>query len=313
MKSSAAGDEPRDRFPVMWTMLPEDILRQVRRLQIRARRAVTSRLTGAYHSAFKGAGLTFVDARPYQPGDDVRRIDWNLTARTGQPFLKRFSEDREQTILLVVDLSRSLHFGTGTATKRTVAAELAALIAFTALENHDRIGFLGFTDRIERHVPPGQGVRHILRLLRDILYYEPASPGTDLTLVLDAVGHLVHRRAVLFLMSDFLDTGYDVPLRRLAQQHDLILIRIQDARERSWPPIGLVQFEDAETGEQQLVDTASRGFAESFAQRIAEQDAEFQKRTRTAGVDGITISTSGNHAEELIRFFHLRERRLRHG
>lgn len=294
-------------------MLPEEILRQVRRLQIRTRRAVTSRLAGAYHSAFKGAGLAFEEVRPYQPGDDVRGIDWNVTARTGQPFIKRFVEEREQTILLVTDLSRSLHFGTGAATKQTVAAELAALLAFTAIENHDRIGFIGFTDRIERHIPPGKGNRHALRLLRDILYFEPASTGTNLNHVLDAMGHLVRRRTVLFLLSDFLDTSYEQPLRRIARQHDLILVRIQDVRERSWPRIGLVQFEDAETGEQRLIDTSNRQFQGQFAQRVAERDADFARLAHSAGADTIDVSTSGTHVDELVRFFHLRERRLRHG
>lgn len=294
-------------------MLPDDILRHVRRLQIRARRAVTARLAGAYHSAFKGAGLIFEDVRPYQPGDDVRSIDWNVTARAGTPFIKRFIAEREQTIVLVADLSRSLHFGTGATTKQTVVAELAALIAFTAIENHDRIGFIGFTDRIERHIPPSRGTRHALRMLRDILYGESMSHGTDIPHVLGQVARLVRKRAVMFLISDFLDSGYEDTLQRLAQQHDLILIRVQDARERSWPRVGLVQFEDRETGEQRLIDTSDPAFQEQFPQRIAERDETFRRLAHAAGADLVTVSTTGDHAEELVRFFHLRERRLRHG
>lgn len=294
-------------------MIPSEVLRQVRRLQIRARRAVTSRLAGAYHSAFKGSGLAFEDVREYQPGDDIRSIDWNVTARSGRPFVKRFVEERELTILLATDLSGSQRFGTRSATKQQVTAELAALLAFAAVRNNDRVGLVGFTDRVERFVPPGKGSRHALRVLRDILYFEPQHRGTNLTAVLNSIGHLVRRRAIVFLLSDFLDDGYDDSLRKISQQHDLIAIRIRDRLEDDWPQAGLVTVEDAETGAQRLIDTSDRRFREAFIHQAQERERTVRHLVRSAGADLIEVSTAGDHLDELVRFFRIREKRLRHG
>lgn len=292
-------------------MIPSDLLRQVRRLQLKARRAVQGALGGAYHSAFKGTGLAFEEVREYHPGDDVRRIDWNVTARTGHPFIKRYSEERELTILLAVDLSASLRFGIGARTKRDVAAELASLIAVAAIANGDRVGLVGFTNAIERYVPPKKGVRHSLRLLRDILAFEPAGRGTDLAAALEFLSRVRRRRAVVFLLSDFCDGGFEQAFRRAARRHDLIAVRLSDPREREWPSIGLVRLEDAEIGRQLLVDLANPHARELFAQRADLRRRAFERLAHAAGADAIDADTTGDHAAALIRFLRLRERRRR--
>lgn len=292
-------------------MLPADVLRQVRRLHLRARRAVTTLLGGEYHSAFKGAGLSFEEVREYQPGDDVRGIDWNVTARAGHPFVKRYVEERELTLLLAVDVSASLRFGTGVQTKRAAAAELAALVAFAAAGNNDRVGLLAFTDRVERYVPPGKGTRHILRLLRDVLFFEPERRGTDLGVALDYLNRVQRRRAIVFLLSDFPPGPYEPTFRRAARKHDLIAVRTADPREREWPASGLVQLEDAETGRQLLIDTDDRRFREAYRRRADERAAAFTRLARAARVDVIEAGTDGTHFDALVRFFRLRERRRR--
>jgi uncharacterized protein (DUF58 family) len=293
-------------------MLSVDVIRQVRRLHLRARRLVQTLLGGEYHSAFKGTGLSFEEVREYQPGDDVRTIDWNVTARVGHPFIKRFVEERELTILLVVDASASQKFGTGTLTKKAVAAELAALLALCAVSNNDRVGLIAFTDAVERFDPPNKGPRHVLRLLRDVLAFEPLRKGTNLTAALDYVTKVQRRRAIVFVISDFLGEGYERSFRRAARKHDLIAIRTTDARERTWPGVGLVRLEDAETGQQVLVDGADRRTQTLFAQRVAEQ-AAFERLAQGSQVDVIDVGTDGKHFDALLGFFRKRERQRRHG
>jgi len=307
-------------------MLPADVMRQIRRLQLRAKRAVQTLLGGEYHSAFKGAGLAFEEVREYLPGDDVRGIDWNVTARMGSAFIKRYVEERELTLILAADVSGSQRFGTGAQPKRAVAAELAALIAFAAVGNNDRVGLLAFSDRVERYVPPNKGTRHVLRLLRDILFFEPEHSGTNLTAALDYLNKVHRRRAIVFLLSDFLDApapagpAADPPpaafadaFRRAARKHDLIAVRTSDPREQDWPAAGLVRLEDAETGRQLLIDTGDRRFRAAFAARAAARRAAFTRLARSARVDVIDVSTDGNHFDALVRFFRLRERRRRGG
>src|SRR6202040_2659780 len=212
-------------------MLPRDLIRQIRPLQIRARRAVEDLLGGEYKSVFKGAGIAFEDVREYQAGDDIRTIDWNVTARMGHPFVKRFVEERELTVMLLIDCSASLAFGTQQQQKREVAAELAALLAFSAISNNDKVGLIACSDRVEKYVPPRKGTRHVLRLMRDILFFEPAHPGTCLRAGLDYMGKVLHRRAIVFLVSDFLDTGYERALQRTGKRHDLIVLPLSDPRE----------------------------------------------------------------------------------
>jgi uncharacterized protein (DUF58 family) len=294
-------------------MLSADVLRQIRRLQLRAKRAVQTLLGGEYHSAFKGTGLSFEEVREYQPGDDVRTLDWNVTARMGSPFVKRYVEERELTILLAVDVSASQRLGTGMMLKRTVAAEIAALLAFAAISNNDRVGLIAFTDQIEHFVPPNKGGRHVLRLLRDVLYYEPKHTGTNLRIALDYLQQIQRRRAIVFFISDFLafDECPDA-FRRVARKHDLVAVRTHDPLEIAWPNVGLIQLEDAETGQQELVDTANPRFREAFAARAAEREQAFTRLARSAEVDVIDVTTDGQHFDALMQFFRLRERHVRY-
>ncbi len=294
-------------------MLPAEVMRQVRRLQLKARRAVRTLMGGEYRSAFKGTGLSFEEVREYQPGDDTRSIDWNVTARMGHPFIKRYAEERELTVLLMVDLSGSQRFGTGAVTKRAVAAELAAVLAFAAVSHNDRVGMLGFTDQIERYIPANKGPRHALRVLRDVLFFEPERSGTDLNAALDYLNRVHRRRAIVFLFSDFLHDGTVDSFRRAAQQHDLIAVRTTDPREQDWPSVGLLRIEDAETGRQAVIDTSNPRFQTAFASRAKARREAFTNLVRSAQVDLIEVSTDGNHFDALLRFFQLRDRRRRGG
>jgi uncharacterized protein (DUF58 family) len=292
-------------------MLPREVVRQVRRLHIRARRAVEDLLGGEYHSVFKGTGIAFEEVREYQPGDDIRAIDWNVTARMGHPFVKRFIEERELTVMLLVDVSASQQFGTRLQPKREVAAELAAILAFTAIANNDKVGLISFTDRVERFVPPRKGTRHVLRLIRDILFFQPEHSRTCVRAALDFVNRVLHRRAIIFLLSDFLDTGYEKAFKRTGKRHDLIAVPIADPRETELPAVGLLQMEDAETGRQILVDTSSPAVREAYAAGARARREQFRQLARSARIDLIEVATDGGHLEALIRFFRLRERRLR--
>jgi uncharacterized protein (DUF58 family) len=292
-------------------MLPREILRQVRRLQLKARRAVEDMLGGEYHSVFKGTGISFEEVRAYQPGDDVRSIDWNVTARMNQPFVKRYIEERERTVMLVVDTSGSLAYGTGRQPKREVAAELAAVLAFSAISNNDRVGLVQLSDHIEHFLPPRKGPRHVLRLIRDVLFFEPTRRGTALAEGLDYLNRVLRRKAIVFLFSDFLDRAYERALRRTARRHELIAIRLSDPREQELPAVGLVELEDAETGARLLVDTDSLELRDSYRAAGLERTAELQRLMRSVGVDLIEASTDGSHLDALVRFFRLRERRSR--
>ncbi len=242
-------------------MLPREVLRQIRRLQLKARRAVEDILGGEYHSVFKGAGMAFEEVREYQPGDDVRSIDWNVTARMGHPFVKRFIEERELTVLLAVDVSGSNQFGSGLQQKREVAAELAAVLAFSAISNNDRVGLVQFTDRVEKYVPPGKGTRHVLRLIRDVLFFQPQRPGTSLREGLDFLNRVQRRRAVVFLFSDFLDRNFEKAFKRTGSAHDLVAVRLTDPREDTLPAVGLLELEDAESGARSAVGHEQPGGA----------------------------------------------------
>jgi uncharacterized protein (DUF58 family) len=290
-------------------MLPREVISRIRQLQIKARRAVEDLLGGQYHSVFKGVGIAFDEVREYQAGDDVRSIDWNVTARMGHPFVKRFTEERELTVVLMVDLSGSHHFGTQRHEKREVIAELAALLAFSAISNNDKVGLIAFTDRVERFLPPRKGLRHVLRLIRDVLFYEPQRRGTAIRQALDYLNHVLHRRAIVFLLSDFMDQGYDKALKQTARRHDLVTIRVFDPREEEIPAVGLVQLEDAETGAQVLLDTTSRRVREAYADEAKRRRDTVLQLMRSARVDLVEASTDGTHLNSLIRFFRTRERR----
>lgn len=292
-------------------MLPRQVLRQIRRLQLRARRAVEDLLGGEYHSVFKGSGIVFEEVREYQPGDDIRAIDWNVTARMGHPFIKRFIEERELTVVLVVDVSGSQQFGTRAQLKQEVAAELAAVLAFSAISNNDRVGLVQLTDQVERFVPPGKGVRHVLRLIRDVLFAQPQRRTTSLREGLDFVNRVLRRRAIVFLLSDFLDRDYDRAFQRTGRRHDLIAVRITDPGEEELPDVGLLEVADAETGERLLVDTGSRAVRDTYRAEAIQRREQLRQLARSASVDLVEVSTDGGHLDALIRFFRLRESRLR--
>ena len=289
-------------------MLAREILRAVRRIEIRTRRLVEDSLAGGYHSVFKGRGMEFSEVREYQFGDDVRTIDWNVTSRLGHPFVKKYVEERELTVVLVVDVSGSQRFGSAPRLKGEMTAELCALLAFSASRNNDRVGLILFTDRVEKFVPPRKGRRHVLRVIREVLYHRPQGRGTDIGGALEVLGKVVRRRAVVFLVSDFLGAGYEGPLRIANRVHDLVALSIQDAREHEIPPVGLVALEDAETGEVCVVDTLPARLRDRFRAAAAARLAARRSLLRRLGIDAVELSTDVPYDVPLIRFFERRAR-----
>ncbi len=294
-------------------MLTPELLRQFRRLHWQARRLVQTLLEGQYHSVFRGTGLAFEEVRAYQPGDDVRLIDWNVTARMGQPFLKRYVEERELTVLLVADISASMGFGSGLRSKRRVMGELAAMMILSAMSNNDRVGLLAGSQQVEQFLPPSKGSRHALRMLRDVLFLEPSLPGTSLRHLLDTLNRVQRRRAIVFLMSDFLDEGFAVPFRLAGGFHDLIALRLVDPCEEELPDAGLLWLEDAENGRQQLIDTHRPDVRTAFRRDALARADTLRKLARGCQVDLVEVSTRGNHAEALVHFFRRRQSRWRQG
>jgi len=290
-------------------MIPREVLRQVRRIEIRTRRLVNDVFGGEYHSVFKGRGMEFAEVREYVPGDDIRAIDWNVTARFGQPFIKIFSEERELTVVLLVDVSASGDFGTRGRLKADLAAEVGAVLAFSAVTNNDKVGLILFTDEVEQHVPPRKGKRHVLRVIREILYFKPKRRGTRITAALEHLARVQKRKAVVFLISDFETEGYEPAFKLAAKRHDLVAIRISDPHERTLPNVGLVMMEDPETGRRQLVDTSSKKVRARFAERRAERDAAFRQARKEAQVEAIELTTDEPYAKPLIGFFAGREKR----
>ncbi len=290
-------------------MIPQEILKKIRRIEIRTRRLVADVFSGEYQSVFKGRGIEFSEVREYLPGDDIRSIDWNVTARMGHPYVKKFEEERELTIMFVVDASGSGSFGSIERFKAELAAELCALLAFSATRNNDRVGLIIFTDRIEKVVPPQKGRRHVLRVVRELLYHEPEGTGTDIPQALDYLANVVRRHAVVFLVSDFLTSDYDRALAVANRRYDLIAIDISDPREDELPRAGLIELEDAETGERLTVDSSDRRFVERFAEELARRRGEKERTFRRLGVDSIAVSTDRPYVEPLERFFRMRARR----
>lgn len=294
-----------------------EILGRVRRLEIRTRRLVEETMAGQYHSVWKGRGMDFEEVREYFPGDEVRSIDWNVTARTGRPFVKKFREERELTLLLLVDLSASGSFGSRERSKRELAAELACVLAFSAIRNQDRVGLVLFTDRVEKFIPPAKGRSHVLRVVREILYFEPEHRGTDLRAALDFASRVVPRRAISFLISDFVVPGCERGLpedvsKALAltnRRHDLVAIVPIDPRERTLPQIGIVTLEDAETGEQIEVDTHDRALRERYEAAASAHVDSLRRSLRGAGVDLLEVPTETPYLPALQRFFRGRSRR----
>jgi uncharacterized protein (DUF58 family) len=292
-------------------MLTREVLRQVRRLQLRARRAVEDPLGGAYRSVFRGAGIAFDEVREYQPGDEIRSIDWNVTARMGHPFIKRYIEERELTVILLMDASASMSLGSVDQTKRDVVAEIAALLALCAISNNDKVGLILVTGAIERFVPPRKGPRHALRVIRDLFVHTPQGAGTNLQAGFDFLNKILHRRALVFVFSDFLDAGYERAMQRTARRHDVVAVTIRDPREDALPNVGLLEVQDAETGQCILVDTAHVEFQQAFQALRQQRHDAFQQWTRAHKIDVLPASTAGRHLDELMRFFQHRQRRLR--
>lgn len=290
-------------------MLTKELLKQVRQIEIRTKGLVNQVFSGEYHSVFKGRGMEFSEVREYQFGDDIRNIDWNVTARFGHPFIKIFEEERELTVMLMVDLSGSLIFGTIEKTKQQVAAELSAILAFSALKNNDKVGLILFTDKIEKFVPPRKGRSHVLRIIREVLSFEPEGKTTNLKAALEYLNSTIKKRSIVFLLSDFMDSGYEKILRIIGKKHDLIGVVLNDKRESEIPKMGLLKLTDAETGEERWVDTSSI----KVQNRLKEvrQSMILQRKSLfiSSRLDSIEVQTGDDYVKPLVQFFRLRERR----
>jgi uncharacterized protein (DUF58 family) len=293
-------------------MIPSEILRKVRQIEIRARGTVDSVLSGAYSSSFRGRGMEFAEVREYVPGDEIRAIDWNVTARAGHPYVKTYTEERELTVLLVVDASGSGDFGSRRETKGELMATLSALLAFSAVRNNDRVGLLIFTSEVEHFIPPRKGRKHVLRVIRELLYHKPRGRGTDLAGAIARADRLLRRRAVVFLVSDFDAPDFERPLRMLRRRHDAVAIRVSDRRERELPDVGFLELEDAETGTSVLVDSGSRALREAYAARARARDEGLNalfRRTATDAVDIVAANGYDETVRPLVRYFRKRAKK----
>ena len=287
-----------------------DILKKIRTLEIKTRGLVETAFAGDYHSVFKGRGMNFEDVREYQPGDEIRAIDWNVTARLGTAFVKKFTEERELTVMLIVDVSASGNFGSAAQSKRELAAEVACLLAFSAIRNNDKVGLILFTDQVELFIPPKKGRSHTLRLIREILFFEPRGRGTQPALALDYLNKIVTRRAVVFFISDFQASDFSHALAVSGRRHDFVAIHVRDERERSLPNIGIIALEDAETGEQIEINTGDRGVRSRFADVADEQAEQLSRTLRRSNVEEIQLRTGEDYLPALRAFFKQRERRI---
>jgi uncharacterized protein (DUF58 family) len=294
-------------------MLPRDIVKKLRKIEIHTARLANDQLAGSYHSVFKGRGMAFSEVRQYQPGDDVRFIDWNVSARMNDTYVKVFTEEREMTVMLLVDVSGSERFGSVAQPKNETLAEIGALLAFSAIKNNDRVGLILFSDRVERFVPPKKGTGHVMRVVTEMLNAKPEHRGTDIRCALDLLGHLVKRKAVVFLISDFIADGYERALRISSARHDLIPIQVVDRREEELPDLGVVLMEDLESGELFEVDTSSKRAREAYATRIAKQRATREQLFKRLSLDHLTIYTDRSYVRPIADLFRLRQKRERHG
>lgn len=290
-------------------MLSRELFKQVRRIHLRTSRLVNDVFAGEYRSAFKGRGVEFAEVREYSPGDDIRAIDWNVTARLGQPYVKRYVEERELTVMLLVDLSASEQFGSVGRLKVDIATELCAVLALSAITNNDKVGLMLFTDQIEQFIPPQKGKRHVLRVIREVLTFRPVHRGTDIGLALEYLRKVSRRRAVSFLISDFLASQYDKPLRIANRRHDIIPISIADRREFDLPRVGFLTLQDLETGAYTLVDSSSTAVRRRYRQQRQSAVAQRRQLFRALGIDAIEVHTGEPYINPLMRFFRHRERR----
>jgi len=290
--------------------VPREVLRQVKLIELRTRGLVNTLFSGEYQSVFKGQGMEFAEVREYVPGDEYRTIDWNVSARMGHPYVKTYAEERELTVLFAVDLSGSVQFGTRGRFKAELAAEIAAVIAMAAIKNNDRVGLVLFTDRIEQFVPPKKGRRHALRLIRDLLAFEPSGRGTDLSVALDYIGRIQRHRAILFLVSDFQDRDFEKSLRVISRRHDLVAVTVGDPRERELPDVGYLELVDAETDQRVVLDSGNRFVREQFEHLATEEETRLRRLLRRLSVDQIEIQTDRSYVRPLMNFFQARERKL---
>ncbi|MCK9582495.1 MAG: DUF58 domain-containing protein [Endomicrobiales bacterium] len=291
-------------------MLSSDIIKKIKKIEIRSRKLANEVFAGQYSSVFKGRGMEFSEVREYMPGDDVRTIDWNVTARYGKPFVKKFTEEREMTVILLVDASASLGFGTKEKFKNEIAAEFAATLAFSAIKNNDRVGMLIFTDRVEKVIRPKKGKNHILRLIRDILFFKPQGHKTNISDALKHLNDIWKRKAVVFLLSDFQDNNFEAALKVTSRKHDLIAVKISDPRENNMADIGLIEFEDPESGLCLLSDTSARSVINASILVKETKNIALKKLFSSSGVDTISVSTDKPYTAELIAFFKRREKRM---
>ncbi len=287
----------------------KEIFKKIRRIEIKTRRVVNDLFSGEYHSTFKGRGMEFEEVRQYEPGDDIRLIDWNVTARTGYPFIKKFREERELSVIFLVDMSSSGFFGTKERFKEETAAELCSLLAFSAIKNNDKVGMIIFTDRIEKFIPPKKGKAHVLRLIREILYFEPVGKKTDIAAGLEYFNRVIKKKSVVFLISDFLSEDYLKPLHIANNKHDIIAVKISDPRELKFENVGLIELEDAETGETVIIDTGSSAFRLDFAQKAETDNFALKRSFHLINIDFIQIVTDQSYIVPLINFFRMREKR----
>jgi uncharacterized protein (DUF58 family) len=290
-------------------MLPRDVIKKIRQIEISTRRAVNDVLGGQYHSVFKGRGMEFSEVREYQPGDDIRTIDWNVTARMGHPFIKKFTEERELTVMLLVDVSGSEIFGSVRQLKNELAAEVAAVLAFSAIRNNDKVGLIMFSDDIELFVPPKKGKTHVLRVIREILFFQPKGRRTDIPAALKFLEQTTTHRSVTFLVSDFIADNYQKMLRVTNQRHDMVAVAITDPREIEMPRIGIVELEDAETGNRVLLDTSHEPTRRRFWETAVHRQRERAQTLRNCGVDLVELRTDEPYLKPLIKFFRMREAR----
>lgn len=290
--------------------LDAELIRKIRKIHITTNHLVNNAMAGQYHSAFKGRGMEFSEVREYQPGDEIRAIDWNVTARMGRPFIKEFQEERELTVMLLVDVSASGLFGTSRA-KNEVAAELAATLSFSAIKNQDKVGLCLFTDRVEKYIPPKKGRGHVWRVIEEVLEFKPEHRGTDLVGPLEYLNRVLHRQAICFLISDFLTAkSFEKPLRIANRRHDMIAVTITDPRETDMPRVGFVELEDEETGERVLVNTSESAAGELFRREIRKQQEERKRFFSSLGIDIIDVRTDKPYIDAVIRFFRIREKKL---
>jgi uncharacterized protein (DUF58 family) len=285
------------------------LLKKVRKIEIKTKGLSNHIFAGEYHTAFKGKGMAFSEVREYQPGDDIRSIDWNVTARYNSPFVKVFEEEREMTVMLLIDVSASGNFGTQEQFKRELATELAAILAFSAINNNDKVGVIFFTDKVEQFIPPKKGKSHILRIIREVLAFEPTGKGTDIAGALEYFLAVIKKRSICFILSDFMNKEFDRPLKIASKKHDLVALRIHDIREDTLPNVGLVPMQDAETEKMLFVDTSSKKVRDNFAKNRAQATAKLRKLFPASGVDLIDITTGTDYVKPLINFFKTRGKR----